>query len=209
MEISTADNLLKNLPIDFKLQKSGWIKGWVVLGGNSCWGGWWVVWWLRWGKACRLPLCWASTHFKPHLGFRNQRNTVYTKKRNRINRIREIHGGWWCGRKVACYQLSGCCGRSSQASTSIWTPHLAFPFPHHHTAALPQTRFLQTIFFQTVFLHHTLPFLFHTTTLLLCHTVNQHKTNPTHYLLNFACILLILLNYLLYHLKDKNIILAI
>ena len=131
------------------------------------------------------------------------------KKRNRINRIREIHGGWWCGRKVACYQLSGCCGRSSQASTSIWTPHLAFPFPHHHTAALSQTRFLQTIFFQTVFLHHTLPFLFYTTTLLLCHTVNQHKTNPTHYLLNFACILLILLNYLLYHLKDKNIILAI
>ena len=136
---STADNLFKNLPIDFKLQQSGWIKGWVVLGGNSCWGGWWVVWWLRWGKACRLPLCWASTHFKPHLGFRNQRNTVYTKKRNRINRIREIHGGWWCGRKVACYQLSGCCGRSSQASTSIWTPHLAFPFPHHHTSALPHS----------------------------------------------------------------------
>ena len=110
-----------------------WAETLVEVGGGWCgdWGGGKLAGYL---SAEPQP---TSNHTLA-FGIREIQFITHTK-RNRINRIREIHGGRWCGRKVACYQLSGCCGRSSQASTSIWTPHLAFPFPHHHTSALPHS----------------------------------------------------------------------
>ena len=187
-----------------------WAETLVEVGGGWCgdWGGGKLAGYL---SAEPQP---TSNHTLS-FGIREIQFITHTK-RNRINRIREIHGGRWCGRKVACYQLSGCCGRSSQAT--LQSEHHALPFLFHTTTLLLchkldfyKQYFPNCIFTNCIFTPH-LAFPFSTPpqfTLLLCHTVNQHKTNPTHYLLNFACILLILLNYLLYHLKDKNIILAI
>ena len=139
---STADNLFKNLPIDFELQQLGWIKDWVVLGGNSCWGGWWVVWWLRWGESLQATslLSLNPLQTTPCLSESEKYSLLHTQREIELTESEKYTVGGGVGERLhATSSLVVVAGQVKPHFNLNTTPCLSFSTPPHFCSATQWT----------------------------------------------------------------------